>query len=399
MRQFDVLIIGGGLIGCASAYYLAQRGAKVLLAEKNDINSLASGQNAGSLHFQLEHRLIEHGDTLSEQFSQIIPLNQLAANLWGNLEDELSEQMEVSMKGGLMAAMTDEEVALLKKKHALEQSHGLETQLITAKEALDIAPYLNSDIQAAAYFPKEGHANPRLVTPAFARAAIRNGATIESQCEVTLLVSKKNGWSAELKTVDNPQTESIHASMVLNAAGAWAAHSALLANIHLPVFPVPLMMNVTEGTSLFLPHLLQRAGAKLSMKQVAAGNILIGGGWASRFCKKNGKPDLTQRPTLIQENIRQNLSLAAELVPQVGPLNLLRCWTGIVGITSDQLPLLGAVPNFPGYYVATGGSGFTLGPVYATLISELMMAGKTSHDISLYSPGRFGHINNFMAEG
>lgn len=399
MKKYDVLIIGGGLIGCATAFYLARRGANILLVEKNDINSLASGQNAGSLHFQLEHRLIEHGDALGEQFSRIIPLNRLAVDIWAGLEDDLGEPMDVIMEGGFMAALSHDEVDLLKKKCLLEQRHGMDTQLFTAEEARQIAPYLSDKLLAAAYFPHEGHANPRLVTPAFAKAALKQGVTLQSHCEVTRLTHCRNEWQARLQTQPENTPCDIKADMVLNAAGAFAGHIGLLANIHLPVFPVPLLMNVTETTQKFLPYLLQRAGAKLSMKQVGAGNILIGGGWSSRFCKKNGRPDLSRRPTVIPQNVMQNLALAAELVPDVQQLNLLRCWTGIAGVTADQLPILGEVPGFPGYFVATGGSGFTLGPAYAQLMSDLMTTGRTDHDISLYSPGRFGHINSFMAGG
>lgn len=394
MRKYDVLVIGGGLVGCASACHLAQRGANVILAEKNDINSLASGQNAGSLHFQLEHRLMEQGDALTEQFSRIIPLNRLAAEQWANLEAELGETVDVVMKGGFMIAMNNDEVTLLKKKYTLEHDYGLDTQLLTAEDARQIAPYLSKKIQAAAYFPREGHANPRLVTPAYARAAAKQGVTLQCHCEVTHLRKNSHKWHASLKTSHPDLREEIEVDMILNAAGAWAGHSALLAGIHLPVSPRALTMSITESTHPFLPHLLQRAGAKLSMKQVNAGNILIGGGWPAKFRYKQGRPDLAQRPVIIKENVVDNLMLAAELVPVLEQLHLLRCWTGIVGVIEDQLPLLGEVPGFPGYFVATGGSGFTLGPAYARLISELMITGDTSHDISLYNPGRFGHLNN-----
>lgn len=396
MRKYDALIIGGGLVGCASAWHLASAGASVLLVEKGEINRLASGQNAGSLHFQLEHRLIEHGDAMAEQFAQIIPLNKLAAQLWGRLEADLGEDLEVVMKGGIMAAMTDEEVLLLKKKFAMESRHGMQTELLTRDEARQLAPYLTDKILAAAYFPEEGHANPRLVTPAYARAANRAGADIRTRCEVVSISRQNQGWLVTVRDEKSGDLQDIMADKILNAAGAWAGHSALMANIHLPVFPVPLMMNVTERTGPWLPHLLQRAGARLSMKQVGAGNLLIGGGWSSRFVYSNGQPDISKRPELIERNVVKNLELATGLVPDVAPLQLLRCWTGVVGVTSDQLPLLGEVSGFPGYYVATGGSGFTLGPVYAKLIAELMTVGRPSYDISLYSPGRFGHINGFM---
>ncbi|MFC7051043.1 NAD(P)/FAD-dependent oxidoreductase [Emcibacter nanhaiensis] len=396
MATYDVLIVGGGLVGCASAWHLARTGASVLLSEKGELNRLASGQNAGSLHFQLEHRLIEHGDAMAEQFAQIIPLSKLAADLWGNLEQDLGEDLEVVMKGGIMAALTEEEVILLEKKFQMENKHGMETQLLSPSEARNIAPYLTDKILAAAYFPREGHANPRLVTPAFARAAGHEGAHIRTNGEVISIAREHGHWTVRLKNNSDGSIEDITADTVLNAAGAWAGRNAQMANIHLPVFPVPLMMNVTERTDPLMPHLLQRAGARLSMKQVGAGNLLIGGGWSSRFRYHDGRPDPTQRPELIQENVIQNLALAAELVPEVSTLHLLRCWTGVVGITADQLPLLGEVPGFPGYYVATGGSGFTLGPVYARLMAELITSGRTDYDISLYSPARFDHINSFM---
>ncbi len=396
MVTTDVLIIGGGLVGCASACVLARAGVSVLLLEKGEINRLASGQNAGSLHFQLEHRLIEHGDALADQFAQVIPLNKLAAEIWAGLEEDLGADLEVVMKGGLMTALTGEEVDLLEKKHGMEKKYGMETQLLLPSEAIKIAPYLSDKILAAAYFPQEGHANPRLVTPAYAHAAIRAGAKIMTGSDVISIVRQKSNWLVSYKDNSSGSIRSVQAGKVLNAAGAWAGYSALMANIHLPVFPVPLMMNVIERTVPFMPHLLQRAGARLSMKQVGAGNLLIGGGWPSRFRYTAGYPDLSKRPELIPQNILKNLSLATELVPAVKNLHLLRCWTGTVGITSDQLPLLGEVPGFPGYYVATGGSGFTLGPVYARMIGELITEGNTSHDISLYSPGRFSHINGFM---
>jgi len=195
-----------------------------------------------------------------------------------------------------MIAMTDSEVILLRKKCSLEQNHGMDTLLLTAEDARQIAPYLSKKIQAAAYFPREGHANPRLVTPAYARAAVRQGATLQSHCDVARLNQTGRKWRPTLNRQQPCQSDGIEVDMILNAAGVWAAHSASLANIHLPVSPLALMMSVTEATHPFLPHLIQRAGAKLSMKQVGSGNILIGGGWPSRFRQKQGRPDLAQRP-------------------------------------------------------------------------------------------------------
>ncbi|MBL8270498.1 FAD-dependent oxidoreductase, partial [Steroidobacter sp.] len=78
-------------------------------------------------------------------------------------------------------------------------------------------------------------------------------------------------------------------------------------------------------------------------------------------------------------------------------LHLLRSWTGVTGITTDQMPLLGEVPEAPRFFVAAGGAAFTNGPTYARLIAELILDGRASTPIDLYSPARFSHINNFMA--
>lgn len=395
MALHDVLVIGGGLVGCASAFYLARAGASVRVIERGDLNREASGRNAGSLHFQLEHRLIEHGDAQAEQFAQIIPLNLMAMDSWASLETELGADLEIVMHGGLMLAETPEQVARLEKKYALEQRWGLPTELLDKADVLKRAPYLSDKVIAAGYSPQEGHANPRHVTLAYAQAAAKAGAVFDTKTRVRSLERKGATWLAHL-TGDQGDRKPVQAESVLNAAGAWAGHIAEMANIHLPVYPVPLLMNVTDEAPPLLDHLIQHAGRKITMKQVRDGQILIGGGWSSRFHQKNGRLDYDRPPDPVEANIAGNLAVATDLVPHIKNRHLLRSWTGIASVTSDQLPILGEVPEAPGFFVATGGSGFTLGPVYARLMSELIQKGSTEAHIDLYSPRRFRHINMFM---
>lgn len=395
MALRDVLVIGGGLVGCASAFYLAKAGAAVRVVERGDLNREASGRNAGSLHFQLEHRLIEHGDAQAEQFAQIIPLNLMAIDAWSGLEAELGADLEIIMHGGLMLAETPEQVARLEKKYALEQRWGLPTELLDKDAILKRAPYLSDTVMAAGYSPQEGHASPRHVTLAYARAAAKAGVIFDTKTRVKSLKRDASCWHATIKH-DDGKEELLKTQTVLNAAGAWAGQIAEMANIHLPVYPVPLLMNVTEEAPPLLDHLIQHAGRKITMKQVRDGQILIGGGWSSRFHQKNGRLDYDRAPEPIHENIIGNLAVATDLVPQLKNQHLLRSWTGIASVTTDQLPILGEVPEAPGFYVATGGSGFTLGPVYARLMSELILTGGTEAQIDLYSPRRFRHINMFM---
>jgi len=149
----DVLVIGGGLIGCATAYHLAGAGAKVLVVDRGTVNGKASGQNAGSLHFQLEHRLFEQGEALAERFAAAIPLNQMAMEEWAGLETELGTDLEVVMQGGLMVAETPDEMASLQKKQRLEEKWGLPCHLVDGDQARALAPSLSERVIGAAFCP------------------------------------------------------------------------------------------------------------------------------------------------------------------------------------------------------------------------------------------------------
>lgn len=381
-------VIGGGLIGSAAAYHLARGGATVVLLEQGQLNRQASGQNAGSLHFQLEFRMVEHGAALADQFAQSIPLGLRAQRGWGELEAELGADIEVAQPGGLMLAETDEEIALLERKHALEREWGLDTEILTGDEARALAPYLSPTVRAAAYCPLEGHANPRLVGLAFARAAAAKGADVRTGAPVVRLARAADGWLVGLR-----DGSTVSAAAVLIAAGIWSARLAAMVDVRLPVIPIALSMLVTATTAPFMPHLVQHVGRRLSMKQAHAGNVLVGGGWPSKLVQRDGVVDLDARPELRYESLAGNARAAALAVPEVAALSVIRCWSGVAAVTSDQIPILGDVRRRPGLYVAAGGAGFTLGPTFAELMSELILTGTPSLPIDAYSAHRFGHLS------
>lgn len=389
----DVLVIGGGLIGCAAAWNLARSGAAVTLVEAGEINAGASGRNAGSLHFQLERRFLEHGDALAEQAAQVVTLSRLAVDDWRDLAAALGPDLHIAMNGGLMVAETAAEVALLETKAAREHAHGLDTRMIDGDAARAIIPWLSPRILAACHAPDEGHADPRAVTPALAAAAAAAGAAVHTHVRVTGITARPGGFDVTLAT---PTGIRHHAcEKLLIAAGAFTPQLAALANIHVPLFPVGLQMNVTERTPLFLPQLVQHAGRRLSMKQTHAGNLLIGGGWPSHMAVSAGSFDPAQRPLLDRESMVANLRVAADVIPRVADLNLIRSWTAVTTISADQLPIAGEIPQQRGLFVAAGGSAFTLGLTLARLVAAAML-GNTDDRLGVVSPRRFGHLNSFM---
>ncbi|MEJ8566171.1 NAD(P)/FAD-dependent oxidoreductase [Elongatibacter sediminis] len=397
MADYDVTVIGGGLIGCASACYLARGGARVALLERGQINQGASGQNAGSLHFQLEYRLIRDIDRYRRELEFYVGMSRHAIMMWEGLDEDLGIDTQTGMHGGLMVAETPEQVEVLKRKLEIEQSQGLEIELLDGDGARRIAPYLAPGILAALHCPKEGHSNPRLLAPAFARRAVDAGARVETHAAVTGVSRSGSGWRVSYENAAASEgVSSITTGAVLNAAGIWAVRVAAMANLHLPLFPVALTMNATEKVDPLVPHLVQHVGRRLSLKQTDDGNLLIGGGWPSRMQQSAGQWTGSAPPELRMDSVVGNLRAGADVVPQVAGLRLLRVWTGTTAITPDELPVLGEVPQAPGFFVAAGGSGFTNGPTYARLMSELILNGSSSHPLDPFSPARFGGLNAFM---
>src|SRR5690606_10697265 len=141
----------------------------------------------GSLHFQLEYRLIRYGDEQAAEFAKVIPLSLTAMEEWTRLEDELKADLEVEMGGGFIVAETAEDVVVLEKRQALQDRWGLPSRLLSRSVVHRLAPDLNDTVIAAGYCPHEGHANPRTVALAFARNAVEAGAILRTHSRVSNL--------------------------------------------------------------------------------------------------------------------------------------------------------------------------------------------------------------------
>lgn len=394
MPDYDIAVIGGGLTGCASAYYLSKSGARVVVLERGQLNQGASGQNAGSLHFQLEHRLIHDPGLDVRKLEYQVGLARIAIEQWRGIDLELGAKTELGMNGGLMVAETPAEVALLERKLQIEKSQGLAVEMLDSEAVQQLAPYLSQNILAALFCADEGHCNPRLLTPAYASKAAEWGATFVTGAMVTEVRRFAQGWQLGF---DQPARMGgkaiIRCEVLLNAAGAWAAEIAAMANIHLPLSPAGLTMNVTEKTDFRIPHLVQHIGRKLSLKQTEDGNLLIGGGWEAPLRRRAGYRSGVGSPEIKLDSVSENLRAAVDVVPMIRSLRLLRTWTGATAIAPDQLPILGEVARAQGFFVAAGGTGFTYGPTYAHLISERMLTGTSSYPLDPFSPARFGGLN------
>jgi glycine/D-amino acid oxidase-like deaminating enzyme len=393
----DVAVIGAGLIGCAAAWHLARRARSVMVIDQAEVNRGASGRNAGSLHFQLEPRMIDVLVSDPERLAQLIPVNLRAIEDWRRLPKELERDLELSMNGGLTLAETESDHRLLLKKTELETRAGLNVRVLDGAELRRIAPYLSPAIRSASFCPDEGHANPRWVAPAFAAAARAAGVRFELHARVRSLESRQGRWRLAFARAGSAgsnapaEFRAVDAGAVLIAAGAWSREILAPLGVTVPLTSVGLQMLVTERTAPLISHLVQHMGRRLSIKQVESGNVLIGGGWPARL-SGNGlgeKPDAElQELALVGSS-----AVACHVVPATSALSVIRSWSGVACGAPDHLPVLGAIDSLPGMFIAAGGASFTLGPTYARLISELISTGSTSTPIGLYRAERFACLN------
>jgi sarcosine oxidase, subunit beta len=391
--RYDVAIIGAGLVGCAAAYELARRGRRVGVFDQGEINRGASGRNAGSLHFQIEPRMLVGGSD-PRRLAELIPVNLQAVEDWRRLPQLLRGELELAMRGGLMVGETQAESDLLTRKWEIETRAGLQVRMLEGPELRNLAPYLAGHVRCASYCPVEGHANPRFVTPAYAAAARAHGAEIICGSRVRALEERTGGWRLRIEATGRMGRRSdgtshfADAEAVLVAAGAWSREILAPHGVDVPLEPLALSMNVTERCKPMLQHLVQHVGRRLSVKQVEAGNVLIGGGWPAAL---SDRPTLGAEPQVRLQacSMIGNVAVAVHVVPALARLQLIRSWTGIASVSPDHLPVLGAIAALPGVFIAAGESSFTLGPTYARLVSELICLGRASLSLHLYRPDRF----------
>ncbi|WP_236826778.1 MULTISPECIES: FAD-binding oxidoreductase [unclassified Blastococcus] len=377
-RRCEIVVVGGGITGCVTAYHLARAGADVLLLERHDLNTQASGRNAGSLHGQIQHEPFLHqGEAWARGFVPALELMRDALPLWDGLGAELGVDLEVSRRGGVLVAETGDQLRDIERKVAVERAAGLPVRLLDRAELQEVAPYVSGRMAGGELCPDEGKVNSLVAAPAFAAAARRHGAVVETGVDVLDVQRRPGGFRLVTSrgTVDCTQ-------LALTAGTDLAAFGELL-GVRLPVTAEPVQVSVTERVEPLVPHLVYFAGEKLTLKQAGSGALLIGGGWPARR-------DRAGNPVLDPASLRANLRVAVTVVPAVARAQLLRTWVGVGNGTPDQSPLIGRVPSAPGLVVGMFPyMGLTAGPVVGRAVADLLLERDPGRDLTPFRPDRF----------
>lgn len=375
-RRAAIVVLGGGLAGLCSAYYLARDGADVLLVDRDEAGMAASTANAGSLHAQLLS--YDFDDDTPEDggpAAHTLPLAIRSIAMWKDIAAEAGESLGIRTEGGLMVAAHASELDWLRRKSAMERRWGTESHVLGANELRDLAPALAEGLAGADFVPAEGYGDPLRGTLAVRRLALQHGARLLTGAEVTSVVRDGAAWRVGTTRGD------VVAGQVVNATGPWAARIGRMVGLDLPVTGTVQQVIVTEPAPPMTKHLIALANRHLSLKQQASGGFLIGGGWFGGF------DPVTGRTQALRRSIEGNLSVCAQVLPVLHGLSFIRCWTGI-NSAIDRAPILGEAPRLPGFFNAVSANGYTLGPVIGRITADAVLGRETVNPY--YRLDRFG---------
>ena len=378
-RPADVLVVGGGIAGSATALHLAEGGADVVLVERFDLNTQGSGYNAGSLHAQLQHEpFVERGERWARDYAPATAFLADAIELWRELPEQLGVDLEVSVTGGVLVAQTESQLRDVQRKVRLEREQGLDVELLSREDLRRVAPYVSEEMAGGELCATEGKANPLLSGPAYARAAVARGARLLRHTELTGLERDGAGFRA------TTSAGTLTTRRVVSCGGVDAGRVTAMLGAELPITGHAIQASVTEPVAPLVGHLVYFAGEKLTLKQARMGSLLIGGGWPASLGGTGGAPVVS--PASLQENLR----VAQCVVPAVGQARLLRTWAGWVNGTDDWLPVIGELAAVPGLFVgAYPYMGFTAAPLLGRVLADLVLGRPAQRDLSPFAPERF----------
>ncbi|MCA8095884.1 NAD(P)/FAD-dependent oxidoreductase [Burkholderia contaminans] len=362
-RHYDVAIVGGGLVGASAALALTRRGLRTGLFERRDCGAQASGVNYGGVRCQ---------GRPAEQ----LPLALRARRIWDRLPELIGIDGEFVVSGHLRLARSDADLDALDAYATLAGEHGLPLQVMRGDAFRRRYPWLGRAALGGSLCETDGHANPRLVSPAFARAARAAGADVFEHTPVDDV--HHDGTRFHFRAGGRACT----ATWLINSAGAWANTIAERFGEAVPMEPIYPNMWVTEPLPPFIAHNLGVYGGGVYARQVARGNCVIGGG-RGRGDGEFGQPSVDTTRAVMRD--------ACALLPALRDALLIRTWSGVEGCTPDHNPIIGASRTTPRLLHAFGfsGGGFLLAPGVGDVLADLVTTGETATPLDAFSIGRF----------
>ncbi len=370
-QEAEVVIIGGGVVGSAAAYFLAKENKNVVLVERGYVSGEATGGNAAWVW------------SLSRKAGIDIKLATHSVSIYKQLQKELELDFEYTVNGGLMVIDGENQFPYVQEHLDAREAAGFPLKMLDAKETLEVEPLLDKNrVLGGVWNPEDGTTNPIMLVAALNHESRKLGAQIYHRTEVTGIEVR----DGQVKSV-TCNRGTIKTNCVIDAAGSWAGQVGKMAGVTVPVSPFQMAILVTESVPFEVLHPIMGAsymveedagkggelGVGLIASQQRAGNLLLGASWRDAGYDKR----------TIQEEIECMARINVEAMPSLKDVRVIRSFANFFPHTADDLPILGFVEGVEGLVMATGhnGHGVCLGPGSGKLVAELICTGKTSVDI------------------
>lgn len=367
-------IVGGGIVGLASAYYLSQWGVDVTVLEKGSLGSGSTDRANGGIraHFS---------SPVSSK------LSQRSIEVWESFKTEFDTYLEYRRPGYLFMARTEETAERFRENVRKQEELGVESEFVSPERTGELCPDLHADqFLGGAYSPNDGIADPHLGLQGFSIAANEAGADIRTGVAVTDVTLDGNGAVIGVETSEG----TVEADFVVNAAGPWAAQVAEMAGLDVPVTPKRRKLVIVEPETPVpedTPFIID-ADRSVHFRPEREGNVVAGGHFA--------ETDPAQDPNDFEERVplewsAQVVEAASNTASYFGPRSQIRrAWAGLYAVTPDHHPII--EETRPGFVNAIGfsGHGFMQSPATGQLVAELVVDGEANTiDISSLTAERF----------
>jgi sarcosine oxidase subunit beta len=377
-KQADVIIIGGGVIGCSIAYHLARRKAKVAVLEAGDLAAGSSGACDGLVFLQSKKPGVHLNLALASRERFI------------DLENELSVPIEFSSCGGMVIIEEQDQMQAMRTFVDRQVQGGLAVSLLDAGQARELEPELSANIAGATWSGLDGQVNPIALTQGLALGARKLGTEILTRTAVNSFVRDKGRVQAV-----HTNHGRFEAQVIVLAAGVWTAGLGSMLDLHIPITPRKGQLVVTQPARSLLgrpmlsatyiaakfdPELAGSGDQGVSMEQTAHDTLLLGS--TREFA---GFDHSTTR-----QGITRIVRRCAALVPALKELHIIRSFAGLRPYTPDGLPILGPAPGVDNMYIAAGheGDGIALAPITGELMAQMIWEDRTDIPLHEFSADR-----------
>jgi sarcosine oxidase subunit beta len=365
----DIVIIGGGVMGASAAYHLAQRGVKniVLLEKEEFFGQGATGRCAGGVRYQFSTEIN-------------VKLSIASLPMLERFKEEIGQDINYRQCGYILIATNEKDVTAFKHNVELQNSLGVETELLSGDEVRARLPLMRFDDALAGTFnPKDGIVDPNSVVMGYVNAAMKMGVKAVNRAEVTG-IRVGGGQVVEVET----SMGSIKTRTVLDTAGPWSAQVAKMAGVQMPLIPIRRQMFTTTPLPKVpadFPFVIDFAQSLYFHRE--GEGLLIG------MSNQNEQPGFDQN---VDEDFElENLEAAIARMPLVEKAGRASHWAGLYEVTPDAHPIYGSTP-INGFLTCAGfsGHGFMHGPISGKLMTEYILDGKfSSVDVSMLDLKRF----------